>query len=47
MRPIRAEAWYDHSHGSRLERETPKKKKKEKEKGNTAITVLIFLPKGN
>ena len=46
MRPIRAEAWYDHSHGSRLERETPKKKK-EKEKGNTAITVLIFLPKGN
>ena len=26
----RAEAWYDHSHGSRLERETPKKKKKKK-----------------
>ena len=29
------------------EKHQKKKKEKEKEKGNTAITVLIFLPKGN
>ena len=43
----RAEAWNDHSHGSRLEKHQKKKKKrkeKKKEKVNIVITVLIFLP---
>ena len=37
----RAEAWNDHSHGSRLEKH---QKKNKKEKVNIVTTVLIFLP---
>ena len=36
-----AEAWNDHSHGSRLEKH---QKKNKKEKVNIVTTVLIFLP---